>query len=158
MLKKFIFINFTFLGLFAAAVELSQATNDQILYELSTRLGTGNTSMSSQVTITCVGHFSEQLQIENIDSLGGSKTKVIPLNSMDGCHNQLKGFDPSYFRLYQTKLIAVCQARANYTVYLMKFPIFPNGQIGNVVEAEVKGSSGVFDNCLRQAKKINELN
>lgn len=133
----------------ASAVDLRDATNQQILDELSYRLraggGGGGGSGGARAMYSC--DSSSYLQISVVNSSGSETTESVYIGSSSNCNSQVQTLNANRARITDTVIAAVCDSSA----YLKRFSITREGVMSEL-QARYIGS---MTNCLSQAEVIN---
>lgn len=133
-------------ALAASAVELSEATNRQLIQELSRRLNSGGGEGGSAIlTYLCDG--SGYLKIESLNSSGASKSESIYLSERAKCEAQAALLRANKNKAYGLMLFALCDGSG----YLHKYSANETGEIKKLSSTYLSS----YEACLPQAKGIN---
>lgn len=137
----------------AMAVELRDASNQQILDELAFRLrlgggGGGGSGGGAQAFYSC--DSQNYLRISVIGPSGAEDAEAIYIGSGQNCSVQSQQLNASRTRITRTEVAAICDSGT----YLKRFSITPEGVLGALQQTYV----GNMSNCLSQARSINTSN
>lgn len=136
------------LGLTSAlawGVELTSATNDQLLGEVARRMQGGDGGGISVASYTC--HSSGYLYIHLVSPSGVTKEAYYTTPNYNRCLEQVGPLNAHKSKIRETTVIAVCDSSG----YLYRVPLTPTGTIGTATYM----STANYDACLAQAKLVN---
>lgn len=131
-------------ALTASAVQLSEATNRQLLQELGRRLNVVG-SDSAALTYLCDG--SGYLKIESLDSTGATKNESVYLSERAKCEAQATVLRKHKNRATSLMLFALCDGSG----YLHKYTASETGEIKKVSSTYLS----TYEACVPQANGIN---
>lgn len=137
-----------FVSINAFAVELRDATNQQILDELSFRLRSGGQVEQLLTTFTCDSDGDMVIRI--IPTNGNPEKTVRIANSAQSCEAQIVDLERTFSSISRPTILSVCDLLGE----LRKFSVFPKGTI---TPAGVSKTSS-FQVCLQQSKIFNQSN
>jgi hypothetical protein len=127
------------------AVELSSATNEQLLAELRGRLNgvvvEGNSAIASYIC-DASGYLNVSLTSQT-----SADSKKFYIGAYQDCNSQSKTLAAKKSKISQVTFMAVCDASG----YLNKYAVYPFGKFGN----EEKIYLGTMADCIVQANQIN---
>ena len=127
----------------AFAVDLSNATNQQLLDEVSRRMTGMSPGGSAIASYIC---DSAYLKISVIgEKTSGSAS--IYLGSLDKCLEQATPLNKYKSKVYALMIAAVCDS-----AYLKRYGLYTSGELKEVDSVYM----GSYDKCIIQAKQINE--
>ena len=135
----------------ALAVELRDATNQQILDELACRLrtgGGGGGGGGSRAIYAC--DSSTYLQISVVGPTGTEVTDSVYIGNPTHCTSQAQQLNANRGRITSTVVAALCDS----STYLQRYSITPEGALGELQSRYI----GNMANCLSQAESINSGN
>lgn len=130
----------------AQAVELSAATNRQILQELSRRLESGVSGGDSAV-VTYLCDSSGYLKMESLSSTGVTKNESKYLSDTAKCEDQARLLRQNKAKVYSMTLFALCDTSG----YLHKYSVNEKGEFKSLSSTYLSS----YEACLPQAKAIN---
>ncbi len=135
------------LSLNASAIELSAASNHQILQELSSRLENGGGGGVAPVIVTYLCDNNGYLKIETLTSTGESKADSKYLSTPAQCEEQANRLRQTKSKAYGLMLYALCDNNG----YLSKNTINEKGEMKTISTVYLSS----YQACLPQAKSIN---
>ena len=130
----------------AQAVELSAASNRQIMQELSRRLEAGPVGGDSAI-VTYLCDSSGYLKMETLTNTGTSKSESKYLSDTTKCEDQAKLLRQNKAKIYGTSLMALCDTSG----YLHKITVNEKGEFKSLSSTYLSS----YEACLPQAKAIN---
>lgn len=134
----------------AYAVELRDATNQQLLDELAYRLrvGGGGGGNSARAMYSC--DSSSYLQISVVNQSGTETNEQVYIGNGTTCNSQAQTLNTHRARITDTTIAAVCDS----STYLKRFSITRDGAMSELQSRYI----GNMSNCLTQAETINTGN
>lgn len=131
----------------SSAVELRDATNQQLVDELSYRLrvGGGGSGNSSSISYLC--DSSSYLKISIVGPSGTESSKQYYLGDSAYCSRQRAVLNTSRGRIERTTVIAICDS----SYYLQRFSVTELGVVRDLSNNYIGDSEACFD----QARSIN---
>jgi hypothetical protein len=154
MLSKIIKGFLLFFGVASSvyAVDLRDATSQQILDELAFRLrsggGGGGGGGGSRAMYSCEG--TNYLHISVVGPTGAEQRASVYVGSTLNCTSQASTLNSNRGRVNSTTIAAICDSSA----YLKRFSITTDGTLSEL-EARYIGS---MQSCMSQAEAINSGN
>lgn len=124
------------------AVDLTQATNAQLLDELSRRLTGGQSGTTAFANYLCDSNY---LKV----SLVGEKTgeTSLYLGSQERCTQQTQILNRFKSKISSLTVIALCDSN-----YLKRFKLLPSGEVKEIDSLYL----GDYNKCFDQARPINQ--
>ena len=138
----------TFFASGAFAVDLRDATNQQILDELANRLRTGGGGSGGGAVATYLCDTSGYFTFSIVGSTGTEKSTRIYIGDQNFCQRQSTFLASHRNRINNTTVIAICDSS-----YMNRYSITPSGE----VNALARQYFGDMNNCLNQAEANNGL-
>jgi len=134
----------------ALAVELRDATSQQILDELAYRLRTGGGGGGNGARAIYSCDSSTYLQISVVSPTGSEVTDSVYIGNAAHCTTQSQQLNANRSRISSTVVAAVCDS----STYLQRYSITPEGALGELQSRYI----GNMANCMAQAESINSGN
>lgn len=142
-----LFVGSFYLSSLAFAVDLRDATNQQLLDELASRLhGGGNAGGGAVASFLCDNNY--YLSISVIGPNGSDFSDRHYLGSKEFCQQQMNYLSAHRTRITMTSIIAICD-----TSHLNRYSVTPLGEVKTLARQYFSDK----EECLRQAQVINSL-
>jgi hypothetical protein len=132
----------------ASAVELRDASNQQILDELSFRLGAGGGSGSDASTVRFACDIYGDLIIGLVNASGYETKKDVVIRNQPRCNDQASKLNLKPAAVTSVRLVGICDIYGD----LNRFSLTTNGTINQLDSYTVRN----YDNCLVQAAAMNK--
>lgn len=127
------------------AVELRDASSEQILNELATRLQSGGGRNSARASYFCTN--SDYLKISVVGPTGAEVSESLFIGTEADCLNQTETLNAKRSQISSVTVIGVC----NNSAYLKRFSITTAGALTELSSEFI----GDMRQCLSQADVIN---
>jgi len=126
------------------AIDLQQATNEQILGELRYRLSNGSSNSGSAIAdYSCSGQY---LFVTLTGTAGTNNQENVYISGNPSCKEQAKILNEKKSKINTVVVAAICNSN-----YLYRKVLKPTGEFGNTTEQYMQSEA----DCIAQAKLIN---
>lgn len=150
MMHSLLVLVFALTASCAFAVELQDATNQQILDELALRLRLGGGIGGDSAAVTYLCDSSSYLKVSIVGPSGTETARQFYTGSSDYCSRQRTILNASRSRINRTTIVAVCDSSS----YLKRFSITEQGVTHDLASNYVGNTEACFD----QARTVNSAN
>ncbi len=144
------FLSFFVIGFIVSnvgsAVELSQATNADLLNEVARRMG-GSPAVSEYSSASYLCDSNGNLQINLLSALGNEAQRRVNFYNMSQCQSQSAVLISNATKIFRIRQIAVCDSNGN----MLRYSLSPQGTISDLAGLNLYNMS----ECLKQAELIN---
>jgi hypothetical protein len=148
-MKLFISLLLASLTYQAHAVELRDASNQQLLQELSYRLGSGGPTQESAIASYTCDNF-DRLNISVISSSGQEATAMWGMANTDVCTNTASLLNSNKGNITRNTLIAGC----NNFNRLQRYTVTTTGRLSKLPDVATRTA----EECIAQSNDINTRN
>ena len=148
MLRLLICATMTMMAGLSFAECLPQASNDEILRELSRRLNGGPNPGGNESVASYSCDAYGDLEISLVGPTGFEKKSKVMVRSQDNCANQAANLRAHRSRVTRVLLAGICDAYGD----LHRFSLTQNGELGDLGTTMIRNAEA----CLQQAANINQ--